>query len=338
VLLGPHRPAVSIVMVVRNEENFLRKKLINLLDLEYPARMFELVVVSDGSEDATESILRECGDPRVRIVLKQLAVGKAAGLNDAVEIAEGELLMFTDVRQSIEPCALRMLVENFSDPDVGCVSGELMLGDAETGESAGGLSLYWRVEKRIREMESASGSVVGATGALYAIRRELFVPVPEGTVLDDVYIPMQVVKQGRRVVFEPRARAWDIDLGTEREFARKARTLNGNYQILQLAPWLLTSENPIRFEFVSHKLLRLTVPFALLVAFVTSALAHGVAYRAAWLMQVAFYGISLLALLRLGSGWLARTANAALTFVLLNTAALVAFANFVSRRKTGWSR
>jgi poly-beta-1,6-N-acetyl-D-glucosamine synthase len=341
VLRGEYQPSVSVVMVVRNEEKFLRQKINNLLTLDYPAHLLEFVVVSDGSTDGTEKILRECSDsdPRLRIVLNQLPRGKAYGLNDGIQISQSELVMFTDVRQKIEPSALRMLAEDFIDPDVGCVSGELMLGDIESGEAKEGMSLYWRIEKNVRELESASGSVVGATGAIYAVRSELLVNVPEGTILDDVYIPMQVAKQGKRVLFEPHARAWDsANLGSDREFARKVRTLGGNYQLLQLAPWLLSGKNPIRFEFVCHKLLRLLVPFALLVAFITSALARGTGYRILWLLQVAFYGISLLAFLRMGSGMFARASNAALTFVLLNTAALVAFANYAAGRKAGWER
>ncbi len=120
-----------------------------------------------------------------------------------------------------------------------------MLGDPQIGESGKGLGLYWRIEKRIRELESASGSVVGATGALYAARRELLTSVPAGTILDDVYLPMQIVRQGKRVVFDERARAWDTpDLGAEREFSRKVRTLSGNYQLVQFAPWLLGGRIP----------------------------------------------------------------------------------------------
>ncbi len=336
---GPHQPSVSIVMVVRDEEKVLREKLRNLLELDYPAPMYEVVVVSDGSVDGTEAILRECNNPRLRLVGNQLARGKACGLNDGVQMSRGDLVMFTDARQKIEPCALRVLAEDFADPEVGCVSGELMLGNPESGEATEGVSLYWRVEKEIRKLESASGSAVGATGALYAVRRELLVSLPEATILDDVYIPMQVAKQGNRVVFEPRARAWDsADLGTGREFARKVRTLNGNYQLLRLAPWLLSSSNPLRFEFISHKLLRLVSPFALLLMFASSALLPGSVYRVAWLLQVVFYGLSLLALLRLKRGLLSRTANVALTFVVLNTAAVVAFANFAGGRKTEWGR
>jgi len=210
---------------------------------------------------------------------------------------------------------------------------------AVEGRAARGMGLYWSIEKKIRELESEAGSVVGATGALYAVRRERLVPVPQGTILDDVYIPMQVARQGKRVVFEPRARVWDSpDLGADREFARKVRTLGGNYQLLQLAPWLLSGENPIRFEFVSHKLLRLTVPFALAALLVASMVLSGPVYRGVLGLQVMFYGLSLLAGLRLNPGPLARMSDAALTFVVLNSAAAVAFVNFLTGRKAVWIR
>ena len=337
---GPYSPFVSVVIVVRNEERVLERKLENLLTLDYPAELTQLVVVSDGSTDRTEPILHEyASNPRVNVVLNELSRGKASGLNDALELSQGDIVVFTDARQRIEPCALHLLLENFADPQVGCVSGELMLGDPKTGEPGEGLGLYWKVEKRIRELESASGSVVGATGAFYAIRRDLFTPLPLGTILDDVYLPMQVARQGFRVVFDARARAWDsTDRGTEREFARKVRTLSGNYQLLQLAPWLLTSANPIRFEFVSHKLMRLAAPFALAGILVASLALREPGYRVALALQAAFYGLSFLTIARLKAGPVARLADAALTFVVLNTAAVVAFANFVSRRKAAWIR
>src|SRR5262249_25167811 len=146
----------------------------------------------------------------------------------------------TDVRQEIEPAALRALVSSFGDTEVGCVSGELLFR-AATGGAESGVSLYWRLEKMIRKLEAATGSVVGATGALYATRRTLVPARPEGTLLDDVYIPMSVARAGYRVVFEPAARAWDEEPRTgNHEFRRKVRTLAGNYQLVQFAPWLLT--------------------------------------------------------------------------------------------------
>jgi len=290
---------------------------------------------------ADEALLREhSANTRVQVILNQLSKGKAAGLTDAISLAEGEILVFTDARQKIEPGAVRLLAENFADPEVGCASGELMLGDPNRGQEAvQGTGLYWKVEKKIRELESATGSVVGATGALYAVRRSLCSPVPAGTILDDVYIPMNVVRQKARVVFDERAHAWDVpDLGAKREFDRKVRTLTGNYQLVQLAPWLLTTENPILFQFVSHKLLRLFAPFALVLALVTAFVLRGPVYKLALAGQLVFYALGILGMVPLKKGPWTRMTDAAFTFVMLNTAALLAFANFVTGRKAVWLR
>src|SRR5271166_3752115 len=351
VMRGTDTPAVSAVMVVRNEEAAIGPKLQNLLTLEYPQEKLEVVVVSDGSNDGTAAVLAEFqknefaknkfqkNGGRVRTMFKPEARGKAAGLNDAIGMARGEVLLFTDARQPIEPGALRLLVENFGDPEVGAAIGELMLGDPASGETGKGMGLYWRVEKKIRELESASGSVAGATGAIYCARRNLCEPLPGGTILDDVLLPMQVVRKGARVIFDSRARAWDLpDLGGSREFSRKVRTLSGNYQLLQLAPWLLSSENAIRFEFVSHKLSRLAVPFALLALLLASLFLSAPFYRVALFAQLAFYALSLIALGGMKIGPLSRIADPARTFVVLNSAAMVAFVNFVTGRKAVWIR
>ena len=343
-------PSVSAVMVVRNEEAVIARKLENLLTLDYPQEKLDIVVVSDGSSDRTPAILGEYArgsavqngpQTRVRIFLKPTSQGKAAGLNDAIKLATGEVLLFTDARQLIESGALRLLVENFADPEVGAASGELMLGDPASGETGKGMGLYWRIEKKVRELESDAGSVVGATGAIYCARRSLLdpSPLPEGTILDDVLLPMQIVRQGSRVIFDSRARAWDSpDLGKSREFARKVRTLSGSYQLLQLAPWLLSSKNAIRFEFVSHKLSRLAVPFALLALLIASMFLPQPLYRAALGAQLAFYALSLAAMAGVKIGPLSRIADPARTVVVLNSAALVAFVNFVTGRKAVWVR
>jgi biofilm PGA synthesis N-glycosyltransferase PgaC len=335
-----YTPSVSIVMVVRNEAAVLERKLQNLLELNYPKDLGEIVVVSDGSIDATNKILDYYkADRRVRVLLNPESRGKAAGLNDAIAAARGDVVVFTDARQKIELDALRLLAATFADPQVGCASGELMLGDPDSGETIRGVGLYWRIEKMVREMESASGSVIGATGALYAVRRSLLVPVPVGTILDDVYIPMHVARRGFRVIFVPSAHAWDVpDQGTGREFSRKVRTLSGNYQLVQLAPWLLRRENPLRFELISHKLLRLLAPFALAAALAASMALPQAVYRVALVLQLAFYGLSVIAMMKLARGPLARVADAAFTFVILNTAALVAFVKFVTGRRVGWVR
>jgi biofilm PGA synthesis N-glycosyltransferase PgaC len=339
---GSGTPLVSAVMVVRNEEAVIARKIENLLTLDYPQDKLNVVIVSDGSSDGTVAILEEYArEPRVRILVKAVSEGKAAGLNDAIQMTSGEVLLFTDARQRIESDALHLMIENFADSEVGAVSGELMLGDPASGEVGKGMGLYWRIEKKIRELESSSGSVAGATGAIYCVRRDLLEtsPLPAGTILDDVLLPMQIARKGFRVIFDGRAHAWDSpDLGEGREFSRKVRTLTGNYQLAQLAPWLLGSQNPIRFEFISHKLSRLAVPFALLALLISSMFLPQPLYRAALLAQVAFYVLSFIALTGVRIGPLSRLADPARTFVILNSAAMVAFINFVTGRKAVWVR
>ena len=215
---APFFPFISIVMVVRNEASVLERKLRNLVGLNYLPDLREIVVVSDGSTDSTNSILSEFAKvSNAQIIVKQLSRGKADGLNDALNIVRGEIVVFTDARQQIESDAVRLLMENFADPSVGCASGELMLGEPKSGEKAKGTGLYWKIEKEMREMEAISGSTVGATGAIYAVRRNLIAQLPAGTILDDVYIPMHVVQQGARVVFDARVHAWDTPDGRLRD-------------------------------------------------------------------------------------------------------------------------
>jgi biofilm PGA synthesis N-glycosyltransferase PgaC len=336
VMVSAFVPFVSIVMVVRNEEKVVEEKLRNLASLNYPETKIEIVVFSDGSTDRTMEILSShSGTPNLRVLSALHSRGKASALNDAINAARGEVVVFTDARQKIESDAVLLLLENFADVGVGCASGELMLGDPQ--DTVNGYGLYWRIEKQMRLWESSAGSTVGATGAFYALRRNLFSEIPEETILDDVFVPLQVIRKGLRIVFDPRARAWDVaDLGRRREFSRKVRTLAGNYQLLQLAPWLLTTANPVRFQFISHKLLRLVVPFALAVTFATSFFLPEPIYRAALGSQILFYGFSLLAIMPLKPRLLARTTDVAFTFVMLNTAAVVAFGRFVTGRKVVW--
>src|SRR5690606_19705419 len=204
-------------------------------------------------------------DPRVRVLEFAQRRGKASCLNDAVASALGDVLLMVDVRQRIEPGVLRALVAHLGDRAVGVVGGQLRFEDPDTGFAAS-VDAYWRYESAIRQAEAASGSVVGVSGALYAMRRTLFRPLPAETVLDDVLVPMQVAAQGARVTWQPAAVAWDrASDSVSGERVRKVRTLAGNLQLVQLAPWLLhPGRNPLWFRFVGHKLLRLAAPWALL--------------------------------------------------------------------------
>jgi poly-beta-1,6-N-acetyl-D-glucosamine synthase len=327
-------PAVSVVMAVHNEEASLPAKLENLRALEYPRELLEIVVASDGSTDGTARILE--AEQRVTAVILPEARGKAVALNAAVAAAHGEILVFFDARQTVDAAAVRELCSCFADPEVGAASGELLLEDTDGRPAGDALGLYWRIEKAVRRLESATGSVVGVTGAIYAIRRELWVDLPQGTILDDVLVPMNVARTGRRVIFEPAAIARDrIFQKPGKEFARKVRTLTGNYQLVQLAPWLLTPADPLLFRLVSHKLLRLMVPLLLVTLLVTSVLAGGRFYHLIFAAQLIFYGLAAL-------GWLSPSARrlravaVAETFTMLNLAAGLAFYNFAAGRKKIW--
>jgi len=328
-------PNVSIVIAVRNEEANLPAKIENLCLLDYPRDRLQVVIASDGSTDRTASILRERAADVLSVILDE-SKGKASALNEAVKFATGEILVFLDARQTVERDAVSELVSCFADPEVGAVSGELLLEAASGIPSADALGMYWKIEKATRKLESATGSVVGVTGAIYAIRRELYREIPPGTILDDVFVPMNVARMGKRVVFQPSAIARDR-LFSERgkEFSRKVRTLTGNYQLLRLAPWLLSPSNPLLFRFVSHKLLRLLVPLLLLLLLMASAIATGPFYRAIFWLQVVFYVSAAFGTLSPAAKKF-KPIGIASTFVMLNAAAALAFYNFAAGRKKVW--
>jgi biofilm PGA synthesis N-glycosyltransferase PgaC len=326
---------VSIIIAARNEERNLRAKIENLRLLDYPADRIQIVIASDGSTDGTAAILQAQGANVVPVILEE-SNGKANALNQAVKHATGEILVFLDVRQSVDRYAISALVSRFADPDIGAVSGELLLESSSGTASPDALGIYWKIEKAVRKLESQSGSVVGATGAIYAVRRELYAPMPRGTILDDVFVPMCVARWGRRVVFQPAAIARDRVFSEKgKEFSRKVRTLTGNYQLVRLAPWLLTPSNPLLFRFISHKLLRLAVPLLLAIALVASMFLAGAFYRSVFWLQVLFYILAGLGLTS-PSAKRFKPIGIASTFVMLNAAAAVAFYNFVVGRNSVW--
>jgi cellulose synthase/poly-beta-1,6-N-acetylglucosamine synthase-like glycosyltransferase len=335
---GPIEPSVSVVIAMHNEANAVRQKLQNLAELEYSRELLQIIVVSDDSTDGTYELLANSPVPVERICLPTRQ-GKAVALNHGVQRAEGEIVVFMDARQRILPSALRSLVSGFADPCVGAVSGELVLEDPQKPDRGYELNLYWKIEKLVRKLESDTHSAVGATGALYAVRRQLIPPLPPATILDDLFIPMSVVKQGYRVAFEEEAVVVDrIFPEVKTEFRRKVRTLMGNYQLLRLAPWLLTFENRLLWEFASHKLLRLVVPFALLGAFISNwRMANSGVGRVMFAVQVAFYLLALLGLARPVRSSI-RASGIAFSFALLNTAAVVGLLKFLAGKKDVWAR
>lgn len=294
-------PGVSIIIAARNEAARLPARIANLLSSDYPAGRLQIIVASDGSTDATADALRPFGGA-VELVMVPPS-GKASALNAAVARARHPILVFADARQRFAADAIRRLVSHFRDPQVGAVSGELVL-DCEAASAAEppassvgeGVGAYWKYEKWLRRRESVVGSTLGVTGAIYAMRRWLWQPLPAETLLDDVLGPMRVVLRGYRVTFDGFARAFDETAKTaSAEMRRKVRTLAGNYQLLAQEPRLLVpGVNPVWLQFVSHKVARLLVPYALIALVTSSAVLaprHWF-YALAFAAQAGFYALA----------------------------------------------
>jgi cellulose synthase/poly-beta-1,6-N-acetylglucosamine synthase-like glycosyltransferase len=343
VARAPREPAVSVLIAVHDEVGTIAARVENCLALDYPQDRLEIVIASDGSTDGTVDVARRHArasgaGPIVRVVAYPWRRGKPSVLNDTVPHCTGEIVVLGDARQRYEPDAVRRLVENFADPSVGAVSGELMLRN-DAGLAVGeGVGAYWRYEKLIRRAESAVHSTVGATGAIYAIRRRLFAPIPADTLVDDVLVPLRVVRQGFRVVFDGRARAWDrVAASAREESTRKVRTIGGVLQLFARERWLWAPTHPVWLQAISHKLLRLTAPFFMLAALLTSVVlapAGGV-YAAALAAQLAFYAAAAAgALTAHRSGRLARLLAMPHAFCLLNLVTLVSLGRYLTGRQT----
>jgi biofilm PGA synthesis N-glycosyltransferase PgaC len=324
------QPRVAVVIVMHNEAARVRSKLATLLDQDYPCDHVRIVVVSDGSTDGTVRCVQEFAAENptmaVTIVDKTERRGKAACLNDAVATGDEPVVVFTDARQMLNLQAVSALVDTLSDPAVAVVSGELEFRREGMQSFGDGVDAYWRYEKMIRKAEARLHSVPGATGALYAMRRAAFRPIDPHTILDDVAIPMQACLLGGRVVFDPRALAYDdAAQAPAQERARKVRTLAGNFQLLALMPQLCVPwRNPIFWQYLSHKVLRLLAPWAMLGLLLFSLLlapSHPVA-QVVFGLQLLFYVTALGALqFNVLSRW--KPLRVAAAFVALNAFAVL---------------
>ena len=324
---------VSIVIAARDPGTAVAEKVSELLLSKTVA--CEIVVVLDGRDPAAAAALAELADDRIKVRVLERAVGKAVALNVAVAMTEGDVLVFTDVRQRIARGAIESLVAELASPDVGIVSGSLTIPSTEGSDDL--YRWYWRFERWLRMREAAWDSSVGVSGALYALKRDLWSPLPPGLLLDDVWVPFQVVRAGKRVGFAARAVAIDVGSGSDAtEVARKVRTLTGNYQLIAWMPWLLhPGKNRLWWQFVSHKVLRLLTPLAVccciagvLLVFGPWAGVVGVAAAAVpWLVRPARVSAG-------PGGGLVRIARSGLALL---TALLVAAWNAVRGRWDVWT-
>lgn len=263
---------ISILLVACNESKVIEKKIQNIFSLNYPENCISLVIVDDASDDNTVEIIKGFKDSRITLVEQSERSGKAAGINLGMTYIDTELVLLVDARQTVSENSLKDLSSWFyPGANVAAVSGEVRFYEKDENET--GMDAYQKYEKFIRNSEASLNGVPGVSGALYMLKRDKFKPIPEDTILDDVLIPMVASQEGDWIGFDERAIAWDIPSDDmRREKRRKTRTLNGNYQLIfRNGIWCLPGGHPLWFEFISHKVMRLTAPFFAIIAFMCSS-------------------------------------------------------------------
>ena len=329
-------PPVAVLVPAFNEATTIGAKLRNLSSSTYPGPL-RVVVVSDGSVDETVARVRELRDPRVTLVISPMRRGKMGALNLGMREIHESVVVLTDAQELFAPDAIRLLVEGLADPRVGVVSGAVQMIDTHTGFSQN-LGAYWTYECWLRRNESCCGSTMGASGAIYAIRRACFRSLPEDTILDDVALPFEVLRQGYLVKSAPGAVAFEYAT-TEpgQEYARKRRTLAGNYQLISRYRDLLWRRD-VAFQFWSHKVFRLLVPYAMVGAFAGTFGLPPVLLGLSLAAHILFYGLALFAVV-------ARrpirvpVLSFPYTFCVLNFAAIAGSYDYLSGRQRGlWER
>jgi cellulose synthase/poly-beta-1,6-N-acetylglucosamine synthase-like glycosyltransferase len=329
-------PTVSLIVAAYNEEQTIEAKLKNCLELDYPRHKLELIVFSDASTDRTDEIVK--GYEKDGIILLSLTErkGKTAGQNLAVTRAQGEIIVFSDANAYWRPDAVRKIVRNFHDPSVGCVCGELiyfsqdktLIGDAE--------GVYWSYEKLLKRLEDRAASILGANGSIYALRKALYVPLPED-IISDFIEPLKIVEQGYRTIYEPAAISYEQSTTNfAEEYQRKKRIINRSFYALLYYRSLL---NPIKhlalsWQLVSHKILRWLIPFYLPIIFVVNLLLLKSAFFQLTLaLQVLFYLTAWLGFWLERMRWHHVLFYAPFYYCLVNLAALEAIVNYFIKRQ-----
>jgi biofilm PGA synthesis N-glycosyltransferase PgaC len=329
--------AISIIVCVRNEASLISKRIENILAMDYPPDLLEVIIVSDGSDDGTNEAVLAFKDERIKFIPLALPSGKAVALNAGIKAASHEYLLFADARQTFYPDVAQRLIDHFHDPQIGAASGRLIIQPEQEqadGAASGIGTSYWNYEVWLRKNEAANDSVIGVTGAIYALRKKCFTPLPAGTILDDLLIPLRVANQGFRIAYDADAIAVDSKpVHNTGELARKVRTLYGNLQLIRIAPDLfLPWKNRLWLRFISHKVLRLFLP-AMLAGCLFSSLFAGGVMTVFGFVQLACWGSAWVALT---TGNNSMPGKALSAFLLLNVAVLLAWKCFFTGNENVW--
>lgn len=295
---------ISVVIPAFNEESVLEEKIQNVLSFDYDQSKMEIIVVDDGSDDDTLKIARGFEQEGVVAISNGERQGKVTGLNNAMKVASGDIFIISDADITTDPDAISEIMQNFSDPQVGCVVGRGMMKEksTQTKESGG---LYYRYDSKIKIFESEVFATVGVSGHSMAIRKNLLSPIPSNIILDDFYLAMMVLKQGYRVIFEPKAVSWEHPtVSLQDEIKRRKRITAGRYHMISIAREFFPMIPPlIRLEVISHKFMRLLIPFFMIFAFISNlilafhtfgSLLVNLGFSLMFLGQVLFYLLALL--------------------------------------------
>ena len=341
---GEGCPRVSVLVSALNEEQVIAERIQNVLAQDYPADRLEIVIASDGSTDRTAQIVRQWAERypgRVRLLDYPVRRGKASVLNESIPALASEIVVLSDANTFFEPRAVCHLVRWFADPSVGVVCGELVLVDPRGGRNVD--SLYWRYERFLKACEGRLGALLGSNGAIYALRRDQFVPIDRNTIIDDFMIPLLVrIRHGRRIVYDSQAVAREeTPPDVSAEFRRRARIGAGGFQsLLWLWPLLSPSHGWLSFAFWSHKVLRWLCPAFLGVALVANVLLAGQPpYGYLLAAHLGFYLVALVGTFLPGHGWAPRLVRLVTMFTSMNLALGVGFWRWAAGQQGGmWQR
>ena len=333
-------PKVSLIIAAYNEEAVIAEKIENSLQLDYPASQLEIMVVADGSNDKTAAIAERYMDKGIVVLASSERRGKSAALNRGVKQATGEILLFSDANAYYYPDALQKIVRNFNDPRVGGVSGKKTVRGSSGSGAAETEGLYWKYESFIKKAETKSGSTGGVVGEMNAIRKVIYEDIPETIINDDFYLALMAMRKGYRVLYEPDAVSWELpSVSVQDDIVRRRRMTAGRYQQMFMTHlWLGTGLANV-FRLVSHKFLRLLVPFFMFGALLCNALvmlspSRPLLLVLTFIIQVAAYGLALVGYFAEKQGRKAKIPSAAYYVVSSNLASVRGLMRYLRREQS----
>ncbi len=332
-----YQPSVSFIVAAYNEQDVIENKILNTLELDYPKELLETIIVSDCSSDETDNIVSRYVSKGIKLLSLEKRGGKTVAQNESLKHVTGEILVFSDANTMYRPTAIRKIVRNFSDPEIGCVGGVLTYEAQNQKELIKEKGIYLSFDQHIKKLEGEISSCIGVDGAIYAIRNNVARPLPE-TLTTDFIVPLDVISQGFRSVFESEAITCEqVASSSKVEFKRKMRTVRVGATVLYAMRHLL---NPFKYGWVSfflfsHKLLRWLFPFLMISFFATNALLiqEGFIYSFIFYLQMLFYLFAFLGFL-IKKTMPVKLFTVPFYFCMYNVCAIVGLFNFIFGEKT----